>query len=110
MINNICILPLLTLNLVSQRQPILTLCNCLFWASVVAQTVKNLPAKQDTWVRKIPWRRAWLPTPVFLPGEFRGQRSLRLQSMDSQRVVHDRVINTYTQTTISSNGHLHVSK
>ena len=23
----------------------------------------------DTWVRKIPWRRAWQPTPVFLPGE-----------------------------------------
>ena len=27
-------------------------------------------------VRKIPWRRAWQPTPVFLPGESRGQRSL----------------------------------
>ena len=25
---------------------------------------------------KTPWRRKWLPTPVFLPGEFRGQRSL----------------------------------
>ena len=44
--------------------------------SLVAQTVKNLPAKQDPWVRKIPWRRAWQPTPVFLPGEFHGQRSL----------------------------------
>ena len=30
----------------------------------------------DSWVRKIPWRRAWQPTPVFLPGEFHGQRSL----------------------------------
>ena len=29
------------------------------------------------WVRKIPWRREWLPTPVFLPGEFHGQRSLQ---------------------------------
>ena len=28
------------------------------------------------WVRKIPWRRAWQPTPVFLPGEAHGQRSL----------------------------------
>ena len=28
------------------------------------------------WVGKIPWRRAWLPTPIFLPAEFRGQRSL----------------------------------
>ena len=30
----------------------------------------------DPWVRKIPWRRKWQPTPVFLPGKFRGQRSL----------------------------------
>ena len=27
----------------------------------------------DPWVRKIPWRREWLPTPVFLPGEFHGR-------------------------------------
>jgi len=35
----------------------------------VAQTVKNLPAIWesgfDPWVGKIPWRRAWQPTPVF---------------------------------------------
>ena len=30
----------------------------------------------DPWVTKIPWRRAWQPTPVFLPGESHGQRSL----------------------------------
>ena len=28
------------------------------------------------WVRKIPWRRAWQPSPVFLPGESHGQRNL----------------------------------
>ena len=28
------------------------------------------------WVRKIPWKREWLPTLVFLPGEFDGQRFL----------------------------------
>ena len=28
------------------------------------------------WIGKIPWRRAWQPTPVFLPEEFHGQRSL----------------------------------
>ena len=43
--------------------------------------VKGLPAMQrpvfDPWVWKIPWRRAWQLTPVFLSGEFpRGQRSL----------------------------------
>ena len=29
----------------------------------------------NPWVRKIPWRRKWQPTPVFLPGESHGQRS-----------------------------------
>ena len=30
----------------------------------------------DPWVRKIPWRRAWQPTPVFMPRVSHGQRSL----------------------------------
>ena len=30
----------------------------------------------DPWVRKIFWRREWLPAPIFLLGEFHGQRSL----------------------------------
>ena len=40
----------------------------------------------NPWVRKIPWRRKWLPTSVFLPGKSHGQRSLEggLQSMRSQ--------------------------
>ena len=48
--------------------------------SLVAQTVKNLPAVQETrvqsLVREYPLEREWLPTPVFLPGELHGQRSL----------------------------------
>ena len=39
------------------------------WASLVDQMVKNLPAMWETWVGKILCRRAWQPTPVFLPGE-----------------------------------------
>ena len=31
----------------------------------MAQIVKNLPAMRETWFGKIPWRRAWQPTPVF---------------------------------------------
>ena len=42
--------------------------------------VKNPPAMIDVdlipWIGKFPWRRAWQPTPVFLPGESHGQRSL----------------------------------
>ena len=30
----------------------------------------------NPWVRKIPWRRKWQPTPVFLPGKFHRQRTL----------------------------------
>ena len=53
------------------------------WASQVVLVVKNSPANAgdmrcsfSDWVGKIPWRRAWQPTPVFLPGESHGQRSL----------------------------------
>ena len=46
--------------------------------------VKNLPANAGDikrprfypWVGMISWRREWLPTPIFLSGEFHGQRSL----------------------------------
>ena len=60
----------------------ITLCNfkVYTWASLVAQMIKNLPALKgpgfDPWVGKISWRREWIPTPVFLPGESHGQRSL----------------------------------
>ena len=30
----------------------------------------------DSWVRKIPWRRKWQPTPAFVPGKSHGRRSL----------------------------------
>ena len=42
--------------------------------------VKNLPQckrpRFNPWFGKIPWKREWLPTPVFLPGKSHGQRSL----------------------------------
>ena len=49
--------------------------------SLVDHMVKNLPLQCrrlgfDPWVRKIPWRREWQPTPEFLSGEFYGQGSL----------------------------------
>ena len=38
--------------------------------------LKMKTSENRQWVRKIPWRRAWQPTPVTLPGESQGQRSL----------------------------------
>ena len=44
----------------------------------------------NPWVRKIPWRRKWQPTPVFLPRKFHGQKSLvGYKSMGLQRVRDD---------------------
>ena len=66
----------------------------LTWrASLEAQVVKIWPQCGrpcfDPWVGRMPWRRERLPTPVLLPGESHGQRSLAGQSMESQRVRHN---------------------
>ena len=55
-------------------------------ASLVTQMIKNFLSMQETQVGKMPWRRGWQHIPVFLPGEFHGQRSL---SVGSRRVGHD---------------------
>ena len=40
------------------------------------QCRRNKRHRFDPWVRKIPWRKVWQPTPVFLSGEWHGERSL----------------------------------
>ena len=64
--------------------------------SPMAQRVKNLPAVQEiheTWVhsrvRKITWRRAWMPRPVIVPGESHGFRCLAGYSPEGRRVRHN---------------------
>ena len=66
---------------------------CTIFAGKIAWTLQNLGfpggavvktcqcgrhkrCRFDPWVGKIPWRRKWQPTPVFLPGKSNGQRSL----------------------------------
>ena len=59
--------------------------------------VKNLPVNEETqktWAPslggKIPWKRKWQPTSVFLPGESHGQRSLVGYSLgDCKEMGHD---------------------
>ena len=71
-----------------------TFCSSLFWASLVAQMVKNLPAVQETWVRSLGWEDplekemathssilAWRIPCTEEPGG--------LQSTGLQRVGHD---------------------
>ena len=64
------------------------------WASLVAQTGKNLFAMWETWVRSLgwedPWRCTLQPTPVFLSGESSwAEEPGGLQPMGSQTVGHD---------------------
>ena len=60
-------------------------------AFLVAQMVKNLPAMKETWVRSLGWEdlleSKWQPTPIFLAGEFHGQRSLAAYSPRGQEVL-----------------------
>ena len=67
----------------------------VLWASQVALVVKNPSASAgDIEMRarslggKIPWRRAWQPTPAFLSGESWTEEPGELQSVGSQRVGH----------------------
>ena len=73
----------------------------LIMASLVAQLVKNPHAMRENrnnpWVGKIPRRRAWQPTPVFLPGESQGWGSLlgchlqgRTESDTTEATQHSR--------------------
>ena len=75
--------PYLVLDLRRKAFSLLALSMVLAGPSQVALVIKNPPAsigvmrcRFDPWVRKIPWRKAWQPTPVFLPGESHKQRSL----------------------------------
>ena len=62
-------------------------------ASLVAQTVKESackigdPGLIPRW-RRFPWRREWQPTPVFLPGEFHGQKNLEGYSPSDHKESH----------------------
>ena len=86
---------------------------CIHWASLVAQSVKNPPAMQETQVpslgREIPWRRKQQPIPVFLPGESHGQRSLaghspwgRKESDMNEELNHHHRYHMYTYSWFTS--------
>ena len=51
---------------------------CLRWLRICLQSRRP---RFHPWVRKIPWKKEWLPTPVFLPGRFHGQKSLEGYSL-----------------------------
>ena len=70
----------------------------LFEASLVTQFRRSTAVQLicnwsgfHPWIRKIPWKRKWWPTAVFLPGESHGQKSLTGYSPWVARVSHESV-------------------
>ena len=66
----------------------LTLQHLPWWLRWYTICLPRRRPKFNPWVRKMPWRRNWQPTPVFLPGKSLGWRSLAGCSSGGHRVVH----------------------
>ena len=64
-------------------------CGLPRWLSGKESTYQYWRGRVDPWVSKIPRRRKWQPTPVFLPGKSHEQRSLTDYSPWGHRVKHD---------------------
>ena len=76
-----------------QTIPYLYLYNqTLLWLSGKESTCQCRGRRFDPWVGKVPWRRKWQPTPIFLPGKSHGQRSPAGYNHGvTKRVGHDLV-------------------
>ena len=86
----------------------------LKWASQVALVVRNLPANagdtsgSDPWVGKIPRRSKWQSTPVFLPVQFHGQRSLvGCSTWGHKELDMTEQLSTHTHTRVRTHTHTH---
>ena len=70
----------------------------------------------DPWVRKIPWRRKWQPTPLFLPGESHGRWNLAGYSpwgrkeLDTTERLHFTSLHFFTSSFVKKSGFLWGSK
>ena len=51
------------------KQSCIVICGLPWWLSGKESACQCRRYEFDPWVRKIPWRRKWQPTPVFLPGK-----------------------------------------
>ena len=57
------------------------------WKRTACQCRTHSRLGFDPWVRKIPWRKKWQPTPLFLPGKFHGQKNLAGYSPQGLKVL-----------------------
>ena len=78
--NSWSLLKLMSIESVMPSNHLILCCPLLFppsiFPSIRVFSNKSVLRRFNPWVRKIPWRKEWLPSPVFLPGELHGQWSL----------------------------------
>ena len=80
-------------------------CMCIHMYLLVAQQVKTPTGIQensrfDSWVRKMPWRRKWQHTPVFLPREVYGQKSAVGYSPQNHKELDTTKPHTHTKVKV----------
>ena len=77
-------------NIVKKKKKTCIFCTKLpWWLSSKESPCQFRRLGFHPWVGKIPWRNKWESTPVLLPGESYGQRSLAGDSVGSQKVRHN---------------------
>ena len=69
--------------------PVETTFRVFQWCSGKESACQYRRCRFDPWVGKMPWRRKWQHTPIFLPGESHGQRGLAATVHRVARVGHD---------------------
>ena len=88
---------------------VLGFCRWLSGKESTCQCRRRRRLKFDPWVGKILWRRKWQPTPVFLLGEFHGQRSLASYSLCGckESDMTEWLTRTHTFTCVRAHTHTH---
>ena len=89
----------------------------MIWLPRWVLVVKNLRADAgdmrpgfDPWVGKIPWRRKWQPTPVFLPGKSHGQRNMVGYSSWDHKELDKPKATSHTHARARTHTHTHTHK
>ena len=73
------------------------------------QCRRHKKCRSDLWIKKIPWKRAWQPTPVFAPGEFHEQRSLVDYSLYGHKQLDTTEATAHTHTHTRARARVHHS-
>ena len=70
---------------------------------LACQCRRHKKCRFDPWVKKIPWRKAWHPTPLFLPGESHRQRRSAAVHGVAQSRTRSKQLSTHAHKQLRTN-------